>query len=86
MNFPASETSHATALAISSGRNSAMGSAFCWAASQGSSAAASAIVVSLRTMSVATPLGWIVLTRIECGASPIAQPWISATKPRLDAA
>ena len=46
-----------------------MGKAFCWATSQGSLAATSAIVASLRIMSVATPLGWIVLTRIDCGAS-----------------
>ena len=69
MNLAASETNHATAPATSSGARSPIGNAFCWVANQGSCAAARPMVASLTIMSVATPLGWMVLTRIECCAS-----------------
>ena len=63
-----------------------MGRALRWLASHGSPAADSAMVVSLTIMSVATPLGWMVLTRIECSANSSAQICISATRPRFEAA
>jgi len=38
------------------------------------------------SVSVATPLGWMVFTRIECSASWLAHTCISATSARLEAA
>ncbi len=40
---------------------------------------------SLRPMPVATPVGWMVLTRIQCGASWVARTCMSQTRPRVAA-
>ena len=42
-------------------------------------------VGSLRIMSVATVVGWMLLTGILCGASPLASTFISITSPALAA-